>query len=106
MIKQKTEDNGRTGDQRAPRAAAKTRPWVLVACAALLAGGFVWFKMRVVTGIPRSAYADPSAGKVAAAPERASEVAGKPQHEDGLETTPAASSTAASSTTTQGDGPE
>ncbi len=39
--------------------AGKTRNLSLVLCLGLLAGVLIWAKLRLVTDIPRSAYADP-----------------------------------------------
>lgn len=45
----------------------------LVCSLSLAAGLFIWFKLRVVTGMPRSAYADPDQQMVDVPPQRATE---------------------------------
>lgn len=52
----------------------------MVCSMSLAAGLFIWFKLRVVTGMPRSAYADPDQKQLDVPPQKATEsaVATKP----------------------------
>lgn len=47
----------------------------LVCSLSVAAGLFIWFKLRVVTGMPRSAYADPDEKMVDVPPQKATEPA-------------------------------
>ncbi len=39
----------------------RTRSTILLACLATTFALLIWFKLRIVTGVPRTAYADPNA---------------------------------------------
>ena len=49
---------------RKPHAGNATRNLSLLFCLGMLAGVLIWAKLRLVTDIPRSAYADPREGHV------------------------------------------
>jgi uncharacterized protein HemX len=59
-----------------PAAAKLSRAGAALVCSLSLAAGlFIWFKLRVVTGMPRSAYADPEQKQVNVPPQKATEPA-------------------------------
>jgi len=51
--------NHKHNDNSQQSLTGKTRNLSLVLCLGLLAGVLIWAKLRLVTDIPRSAYADP-----------------------------------------------
>lgn len=76
MGKLSTRSNG-VSKQAQGRSATKT-PWsrsagALVLSLSLAAGLFIWFKLRVVTGMPRSAYAEPEQADLNVPPPKATE---------------------------------
>ncbi len=57
--------NNEHNNQKNKRSLSKhTRNLTLVLCMGMLAGVLIWAKLRLVTDIPRSAYADPKEAQI------------------------------------------
>jgi hypothetical protein len=71
-VKSVDKDDPRRAKPRGPRNFSRAATGIVLSLS-LAAGLFIWFKLRVVTGMPRSAYADPEQQVVEVRPQRATE---------------------------------
>ncbi len=67
-------DQRSNNQSRNPHAGNATRNLSLLFCLGALAGVLIWAKLRLVTDIPRSAYADPREGHVVESDEDSEEL--------------------------------
>jgi hypothetical protein len=77
-VKSVDKDDPRRAKPRGPQSFSRAATGIVLSLS-LAAGLFIWFKLRVVTGMPRSAYADPDQQVVEPPPRQRATEPSEPQ---------------------------